>query len=319
MGWRAIWVACVLLGSSITAFAQEEPPYTRTRDVVYGRKFGVALTMDVFTPKKPNGAAVIFCVSGGWVSSYEAIDGVETFFLKPFMDRGYTVFAVMHGCQPKFTLPEIIEDMNRSVRFIRANAKKFQIDPERIGITGGSAGGHLSLMIGLGGTPGDPSAKDPVMRESSRVQAVGCFYPPTDFRNYGKPGIEAIGNPTLAGYQAPFDFHKFDSAQRRYIRVLDWREISKIATEVSPITHVSEDDPPVLLVHGDADKLVPIQQSEVLIDKLKAAKIPNKLIVKKGAAHGWPTMVVEVVEIAKWFDEHLKPKESKASDNASQK
>ena len=157
--------------------------------MIYGRKYGTALTMDVFTPKQgANGAAVIFAVSGGWFSAHEAI---SLTFCREFLKRGYTVFAVVHGSQPKYTIPEIIEDMNRAVRFIRYHAADYGIDPNRIGITGGSAGGHLSLMKGAAGTDGDPKAKDPVDRVSSRVQAVACFFPPTDFLNYGEKGVES--------------------------------------------------------------------------------------------------------------------------------
>ena len=94
---------------------------------------------------------------------------------------------MVHGSQPKFTIPEVLSDMNRSIRFIRHHAADYGIDPDRIGITGGSAGGHLSLMQGTAGDKGDPKAADPVDRESSRVQAVACFFPPTDFLDYGKP------------------------------------------------------------------------------------------------------------------------------------
>ena len=97
------------------------------------------------------------------------------------LKRGYTVFAVVHGSQPRFTIPEIVKDMNRAVRFIRFHAKDYHIDPDRIGITGGSAGGHLSLMQGTAGDTGDKNAKDPVDQTSSRVQAVGCFFPAHGF------------------------------------------------------------------------------------------------------------------------------------------
>src|SRR5439155_3550362 len=103
--------------------------------------------------------------------------------LLEFLKRGYTVFAVVHGSQPKFTVPEILLDMHRAVRYIRSHAQDFKIEPERIGITGGSAGGHLSLMQGTAGDLGDPKARDPVERVSSRVQAVACFFPATDFLN----------------------------------------------------------------------------------------------------------------------------------------
>src|SRR5665213_3102300 len=129
----------------------DDVEYTRTRDVIYGWKFGTALTMDVFTPKQnANGLGLIAVVSGGWFSN---TDSIAPPFYQPFLNRGYTVFAVVHGSQPKYTLPEIIQDINRSVRFVRYHAKDYHIDPDRIGIFGGSAGGHLSLMQGTGRRP----------------------------------------------------------------------------------------------------------------------------------------------------------------------
>src|SRR5205814_1426262 len=124
-----------------------------------------------------NGAAIIFCVSGGWFSSH---DNVNTGFVSEFLKRGYTVFAVVHGSQPKFTIPEVLQDMHRAVRFIRFHATDYKIDPNRLGIAGGSAGGHLSLMQGTAGDNGKSDAKDPVDKCSSRVQCVACFFPPTD-------------------------------------------------------------------------------------------------------------------------------------------
>src|ERR1700733_10030890 len=138
--------------------------FDRKVDVVYGRKFGMALTMDVITPKSNvNGAAIVWVVSGGWFSAHEAIN--QGFFGE-WLKRGYTVFAVVHGSQPRFTIPEIVKDMNRAVRFIRFHAKDYQIDPERIGITGASAGGHLSLMLGTAGDIGEKQARDPVDQTS---------------------------------------------------------------------------------------------------------------------------------------------------------
>ncbi|MCY2965423.1 MAG: alpha/beta hydrolase, partial [Planctomycetota bacterium] len=147
-----------------TAFAQQAGAveFTRQEDVIYGRKFGTALTLDVFTPKaNANGRGLIFCVSGGWFSAHEAIN---VGFFNEFLKRGYTVFAVVHGSQPKFTIPEILQDQHRAVRFVRHHAKRFGIDPDQIGIYGGSAGGHLSLMQGTAGEKGNPEATDPVDR-----------------------------------------------------------------------------------------------------------------------------------------------------------
>jgi carboxylesterase type B len=192
-------IAAVALSAPIQA---QEPTFTRTEDVIYGRKFGTALTMDVFTPKeKANGRGIVFCVSGGWFSSKESINPG---FIKEFLDRGYVVFAVVHGSQPKFTIPEVLEDMHRAVRFIHYNAKKYKVDPDMLGIAGGSAGGHLSLMQGTAYQAGNPKAPDPVNRESSRVAAVACFFPPTDFLNYGKAGQLALGKGTLKDFRAPF-------------------------------------------------------------------------------------------------------------------
>src|SRR4051794_4875815 len=268
------------------AQAADEPSYIRTEDVIYGRKFGTALTMDVFKPRRDsNGLGVILVVSGGWFSSHEAISDR---LIAPMIERGYTVFAVVHGSQPKFTTPEIVQDMTRAVRFIRYHAKDYGIDPDRIGIYGGSAGGHLSLMQGTAGDEGDPKAKDPVDRVSSRVQAVACFYPPTDFLNYGKPGGVALGPGILQNYAAPFDFHVLDPKRRAFVPVDDPSERLEIGRKISPILHVTPDDPPTLILHGDADKLVPIQQAEVIGEKLKDARVDAKLVVKPGAAHGWP-------------------------------
>ncbi|MCS7045268.1 MAG: alpha/beta hydrolase [Gemmataceae bacterium] len=274
--------------------------------MIYGRKFGVVLTMDVFQPKaKTNGAAIIWCVSGGWFSSHAAINPKLP---EPFLKRGYTVFAVVHGSQPKFSIPEILDDMHRAVRFIRFNAKQYGIDPERIGITGGSAGGHLSLMQGTAGEPGNPKAPDPVDRQSSRVQAVACFYPPTDFLNYGKAGEDALGRGVLANFKAPFVFQEFDPKVKAFVPVTDEEKFVAIGRKISPIYHVTKDDPPTLIIHGDADKLVPIQQAEIMIAKLREAGVPAELIVRKGAGHGWPNIQRDLEIFADWFDRYLKTK-----------
>jgi len=303
---RMTCAALVTVATCLAARA-EEPSSNRRQDVVYGRKFGVALTMDVFTPtKEPNGAAAVFIVSGGWVSAHEFLDFAGPAFINQLTGRGYTVFAVVHGSQPKFTIPEILPDIHRSIRFIRHNAKEYGIDPDRIGVYGGSAGGHLSLMQGLAGDTGDPSARDPVDRASSRVAAVACFYPPTDFLNYGKEGEIALGRGVLKDFKAPFDFHELDKKTNVFVPVTDEEKVLEIGRKISPVNHASKDDPPTLIIHGDADKLVPIQQAEVLVQKLKDAGVEAKLVTKPGAAHGWPDQGKDMVQITDWFDEYLK-------------
>lgn len=304
---RSLGVVLTLVVTSVVALNPawaDDPKYQRTADVIYGRKHGTALTLDVLRPAKPNGAAVILCVSGGWFSSHE-LDAVTLPFSAVLLDRGYTVFEVVHGSQPKFTIPEVIDDMHRAVRYIRHHAVDYSIDPQRIGITGASAGGHLSLMQGVAGTTGDPQDKDPVNRESSRVQAVACYFPPTDFLNYGKPGENAIGRGILKDFRAAFDFHEFDKQSKHFVPITDEQKLLEIGRQISPVTHVSADDPPTWIIHGDADKLVPIQQAELIIEKLKSVGVPAELSVKQNAAHGWPNQAGDQTLVADWFDKYL--------------
>jgi acetyl esterase/lipase len=302
----------VVLLLAVAGRADDESSYVRTRDVIYGRKDGLALTMDVIAPReKPNGLGIVFVVSGGWRSSPAAI---RPELFTPFLRHGYTVFAVVHGTQPKFTVPEIIADVHRAIRFIRYHAKEYRIDPDHIGITGGSAGGHLSLMIGMAGTPGDPKARDPVERVSSRVQAVACFFPPTDFLNYGKEGAVLDCKNIDRRFRAALDFQVLDTDERIFKRITDEKKVQELLRDISPITHVSRDDPPTLIIHGDKDHLVPLQQSERMVAKLKEAGVPADLIVKKDCGHGWFTILKDTETLAQWFDRYLKNEPQKAAE-----
>ena len=303
------FIVCLALlfvaDAPLCAFAADEP-YVRTEDVIYRRKHGAALTMDVFAPAEhPNGAAVVLVISGAWRSSHE---NIQPRFAAEYVKRGYTVFAVVHGSSPRFSLPEIVEDMHRAVRFVRSRAEFYRIDPQRIGITGASAGGHLSLMMGTAGTAGDPKAKDPVDRLSSRVQAVACFFPPTDFLNYGEPGKSLLGTDAAKGVRAPFDFQELDETVRAFVTITDQERRLEIGRQVSPAYHVSSDDPPTLIIHGDADMLVPLQQSQLIIEKFKAANVACELVVKPGKAHGWPEIGQDFSALADWFDKYLAKK-----------
>jgi acetyl esterase/lipase len=295
--------ACLVLLASLTSGpAQETRPFTRTEDVIYGRKFGTALTLDVFQPSQANRCGVLFMVSGGFFSSHEAINPG---FMKPFLDRGYTVFAVVHGSQPKFTIPEIIQDIHRAVRFVRANAEKYGVDPAKLGITGASAGGHLSLTMATQGGKGDASARDALDRESSAVQAAACFFPPTDFLNYGATGEDAVGIGTLKDFKPAFG-PRSDTAEER----------QKLGREISPIYYVHSNMPPVLIIHGDADKLVPIQQAQIFIAKVREVGGTGRLLVREGKLHGWPNIADDLELLADWFDEHLRGKKPASGELA---
>lgn len=298
----ALFALGLFTGELRSAQPAAATPWTVRDSVIYARVDNTALTYDVFTPAKPNGAAVISILSGGWVSSKaNGSPGLSAEFLR----RGYTVFNISHGSTPRYAIDEIIPQVMRAVRHIRANARAYGIAPDRLGITGSSAGGHLSLMIGLAGTAGDPAAKDAVDQVSSRVQAIGAFFPPTDFLNYGHSEENAVGRGTLADYRGAFAFRELSSNKRHFVPITDEAVLREKARQISPVTHVSSDDPPTLLIHGDQDKLVPLQQSELVIARLQKAGVATKLIVKAGEAHGWKDRSPEVAAIADWFDHHL--------------
>jgi acetyl esterase/lipase len=303
-----------------------QPTFKHQVDVIYGRLPGVALTMDVFTPAegakaKPNGAGVIWVVSGGWASAHEVIDSksplgsLQDQFIKPLCDRGYTVFAVVHASQPKYTIPEILPQLNRAVRFIRYHAKDYGIDGDRLGIVGASAGGHLSLMQGIRPEPPNDKSPDPVDHVSSTVQAVAAFVPPTDFLNYGKEGVNALGVGPLGWLKAPFDFVEpktIDSSvfpggkQVIYVAITDEKKREEIGKYISPIYHVDANDAPTLIFAGETDPLVPLQQATSMKAKLDEAKVPSELIVKPKAGHGWPGMTDDMQKVADWYDKYLK-------------
>ncbi len=300
---------CFTAGSTqITAFAADAPKYDR-HEVIYGRKYGTALTMDVFKPKTDaNGAGVIFVVSGGWYSDHNGITGAIPLYIQPLLDKGYTVFAVVHGSNPKFTIPEMLEDLNRSVRFIRHHAKDYGTDGDRLGITGGSAGGHLSLMQGCGGKDGDAKAADEVDRESSRVQAVVAFYPPTDFLNWGEPGHVMLGEHPIVPVKGAFQFTQRDPKMNTLDLITDENKREKIGRDISPIYHVDKDNPPTLIVHGDKDALVPLQQAQSMEAKMKECGATCELIIKPGGGHDGALVKEHLGKAIEWFDKYLAKK-----------
>jgi dienelactone hydrolase len=266
---------------------------TRTRDVVYAHRHGVGLTLDVFQPEKPNGAGIIEIVSRGWHSNHDWL-GEGTGYGCPFTDRGYTVFAVLHGSQPRYKVEEIITQIHRAVRFIRTAADRWGVDPNKLGITGGSAGGHLSLMIATCGGEGDAKVEDPVDRAGSVVQAAAVFYPPTDYLNWFEEGDVAVGVGRLADYRDAFG-PKAATADGRL----------ELGRAVSPIYHVTKKTPPIRIIHGDKDGEVSLYQSQVFEQKCKEVGVTCEVIVKKGAGHGWSNMHVDREKFADWFDTHL--------------
>lgn len=274
----------------IPATAQEWR--TITPDVIYGHKAGMALTYDVVKPvHNDNGAAVLFMVSGGWVSTWAPPETVvrphskNLNLFEKIVDRGYTLVLVRHGSSPYFKVPDAVADVKLAIRHVRRQANTHGIDPQRIGVCGGSAGGHLSLVLGTMGDDGDPDAAVELEKTSSRVQAVAAYFPPTDIREY-------VNHKTLS--QA-FPAIVFPNDQ---------------AVDTSPLLSVSKDSAPTLLIHGDKDELVPISHSERFHSAMQKAGALSELIVMPGAAHGFPGAQGQQAESAvlDWFDRHLAKK-----------
>ncbi len=269
------------------------PACERTGGIAYGQRKGKTLTFEIWRPARPNGLGVVLVVSGGWKSSPGA---VRVEILAPVLRRGYTVFAVSHVSQPEATVTEIAADLHRAVRFIRYHASEYGVDPDRLGVTGGSAGGHLSLLLATRGGAGDPEAPDPVDRASSAVQAAAIFFPVTDLLNLGSSTENAGDGGPPRSFREAFGPEAAD--------LTAWK---RIGGELSPICHVSPRMPPVLIIHGDADTLTPLEQSLWFQQRAREEGAVVEVVVRRGKKHGWLSMVWDVRRFADWFDRHLQP------------
>ena len=284
---KRLALTLALMAVAVSTWAQQ-----RIQDVIYMKSGGAAFSMDVFKPKTPNGAAVIFLVSGGWVSSHE---GINTDFGKGFNDQGYTVFQVVHGAQPKYNITEIFLQITRAVRFIRSNATTYGVDANRMALCGASAGGHLSLLVSGYANDGDPKATDPIDKVSSRVAAIGVYFPPTDFLHFGSYGQFPDSTPKYSVFRPAFGFAPNETPEK----------ITSIYKALSPITTVTAKFPPTLLIYGDKDDLVPLQQGEVMRDALTKADVRNELLVIKGGAHDGVTISGGAPRLVSWFNQWL--------------
>ena len=286
--------AATVVGGIIAGWIYFHPSCEWTRGIEYGRRHGQPLTLDVLRPRSSNGLGIVVIVSGGWRSDPATI---RPWLVAPLLRRGFTVFAVGHVSQPKASVAEIFADVSRGVRFVQTHADEYGIDPDRIGIGGGSSGGHLALLLATRGGPGPSDAVDPVDRESSRVQAAAVFFPVTDLTNLGgsteDPGD---GGPPIH-FRAAFRQEPVDMAT--------WRPQ---AHELSPIDHVTAALPPVLIHHGDRDTLVTLDQSVRFRDRGLEEGADVTLVTVAGGGHGWLTMPLDVMRFAAFFDRALRPK-----------
>jgi alpha-L-fucosidase 2 len=275
---------CLMLTASAAATR------TPTQDgIVYGEAAGEKLAMDYYAPAGPGPHPVAIIIHGGGFIGGTSKNGSEAYCADFLAPAGYAVFSINYRLAPKYPYPAMVEDVQRAIRFIRAHASDWSADPKRITLVGGSAGGYLSNMAGLLNSPGDKAAKDPVDRESARVQAVVTLFGPSNFR--GKPMNSSV--QALLG--API-------AQKGQDTVF---------AEASPITHVSKTAPPFLLIHGDKDEAVPFTESTNLQEALRAVGVRCDLIRIPNGPHatgGWykvPGVPDWERQMTEWLDARL--------------
>ena len=264
-------------------------------NIVYGKGGAEELKLDM---AKPDGAgpfpALVLIHGGGWSGGNRAsFHGLAIEAAK----RGYVAMTISYRLtQPdtttklgKVPFPAQINDCKCAVRWLRANADKYHVDKNRIAVGGGSAGGHLSLLVGLTDAShkleGDGGHAD----QSSRVQAIVNIFGPTDMAECWKTSPDA--RPFIKGL-----IGEPDSSPEAY-------------KAASPVTYISEDDPPVLTLHGDKDTLVPPSQAKLLDKKMKAAKAKHELLILEGAGHGFAGEAQKKSNEAMWsfLDKQLKP------------
>jgi predicted esterase len=268
-------------------------------DIVYGHDYGMAMTFDVYVPSKPNGAGIILINSGGWKSPYDtfklmdhgqyrfttdeemsASDSWHILSPKKLVSNGYIVFEVRHGSEPKFQMPELVSHVRRAVRFITHRAKEYGVDSTRIGLWGGSASGHLALVTGLSPEIVVPDATLESGQNPNPISAIVVFAAPADLKKFVTDNPKEIEN-------------------RPVLRMKDEQFI-----EYSPITYASKNDPPTLIMHGNADEAVPIAQGKLMYNALQKAGVESNFIEFPETTHS-PTLEQASRALA-WFNKYLR-------------
>ena len=264
-------VRIILLVNCLLVAVTSSADVTIKSDVVYGHKDGMALVYDVLMPDSANGAAILFMMSGGWYSSWAPPETRARQF-KDMLDAGFTLIPVYHGSAPRYHVPDAYSDVSRAVRHVKLNAVSYGVDVNRIGVTGGSAGGHLSLMLGLDSDTGKNDERDAVMQVDNSVAAVVAYFPPVAFREEESLPVGIVNNVAEEELLSRFPALDYDP---------------ELVPTVSPILFVDANDPPTLLIHGDEDPLVDVTHSYAINEKFEKEGVESELIVIPGGKHGF--------------------------------
>jgi acetyl esterase/lipase len=280
---------------SRSASAKEDSTNYSHERIFYSIDHGVGFLMDVYVPKgKKNGLGVIFNMNGGWLSHEKQSESFRKDYriFDILSSHGYTVFSVWPGSRTKFSVDEMVGRLKTGIRWVKVHSQEYHVDPNRLGLMGVSAGGHMSLLALIGAEPGNPKDPDPLNRQDTRIKAAAVMSPVTDFLDTGgtKTDLPNIANLLL-----------FPCGMKG----LTEEEIRAKTETICPARLVKSPLPPLLFVHGDADQGVPIQQSQKMIEALRKAGGRADFIIKKGGGHFWPTEPEEVAKVTDWFDRQL--------------
>jgi acetyl esterase/lipase len=270
------------------------PDIDLVREVAYGTGGGRPLLLNIVRPKEAPPApmpAIVWVHGGGWQGG-DRNGGLAA--LVALARHGYFCASIDYRLSQEAVFPAQIQDCKCAVRFLRAKAKEYNLDPNHVGAWGASAGGHLVALLGTSSGVKELEGAGGSAGFSSRVQAVCDWFGPTD----------------LARLEADHPDFKADASRSPIARLLGGfaQENKEKAAQANPITYVSKDDAPFLIQHGDKDTLVPLSQSELLAEALKKAGVEVTLQTVQGAGHGGPGFLTPEVagKILPFFDKHLK-------------
>lgn len=287
-------IAGVLFGVLAPAAYAQKPPAVPA-DVVfesgveYANPDGQHLQLDLARPKAGDGPfPAVVCVHGGGFRAGKR-EGYDAQCVR-LAQHGYVALTITYRLAPKYQFPAAVHDCKAAVRWVRANAAKYKIDPKRVGVMGGSAGGHLAQFLGVTAGVKEFEGRDNP-GPSSAVACVVNYYGPSDFtKSYGKSVDAAEVLPLFLG-------GNLEAARRKHVRA-------------SPLYWVTPDAAPTLCIHGTEDKYVAHEQAVWLVDRLKAATVPAELLTLQGAGHGFRGKDAETAEKAMlaFFDKQLKGK-----------
>lgn len=247
------------------------------------------LKLNIARPKGDGPFPAVVCIHGGGFRAGKR-ESYDALTIK-LAERGYVAVTVSYRLAPKYPFPAAIHDTKAAVRWLRAHAKQYHIDPDRIGTTGGSAGGHLAQFLGVTGDVKEFEGTGGHAEQSSKVKCVVNVYGPSDFtKSYGKSVDAAEVLPLFLG-------GNLEKARALHIKA-------------SPLYWVTPNAAPTLFIHGTEDKYVHVEQAEWIHDKLKAASVETELLKLEGAGHGFKGKEIETSDKAlfAFFDKHLKAK-----------